>query len=73
MTSPDSNSCAIGVSFAPGLKNWAGQAVPAYDGDVFDLLNSWGKDLGRNGHWFVTSKFIANAFDMWALDIRRAS
>jgi C1A family cysteine protease len=44
--------------------------IVGYDGDVFDLANSWGPVWGRTGHALVTRAFMAQARDLWIVDVR---
>jgi len=39
-----------------------------YDGDTFELVNSWGTGWGAGGFARVTAAWIEKASDLWALD-----
>jgi hypothetical protein len=46
----------------------------AVDGkDCFEILNSWGKKWRSDGFAFVTERRMAQARDVWALDVFRGS
>lgn len=51
---------------------------PAFKADkhyprLFLLVNSWGPSFGYNGRFFATPEFMAEATDVWALDVRRSA
>lgn len=53
-----------------GIVGGHAMAIVGYDGDVFDLVNSWGVGWGRSGHALAKRSFVAQARDVWILDVR---
>jgi hypothetical protein len=39
-----------------------------YDGDVFDVLNSWGTGFGDGGYFKVSAEFVLETRDDWAIE-----
>ncbi len=47
--------------------------IVGYDGNTYELLNSWGPVWGRAGYATVTEEFVAQATDIWVNDIAEAA
>src|SRR6185503_5134278 len=46
------------------------QAIVGYDGDDFDVVNSWGDDFGTGGFWTMSAAWVAweQASDFWLVE-----